>query len=95
LLRLPLIAPEPRHAHRRAQLPRLCLLLTRNTSARSKYFSAFSVSGAGDLSAISGNAMYLGLAPFLLRPFYFLYRVVNATPSIVKLAKFRMSRCQQ
>ena len=41
-----------------------------------------------------GNAMHLGLAPFLLRPFYFLYRVVNATPSIVKLAKFRVSHCQ-
>ena len=41
-----------------------------------------------------GNAMHLGLAPFFLRPFYFLYRVVNATPSIVKLAKFRISHCQ-
>src|SRR5271169_3695515 len=30
LLRLPLITPEPRHAHRCAQLPGLGLLLTRN-----------------------------------------------------------------
>jgi hypothetical protein len=30
LVALALIAPKPRHAHRRAQLPRLCLLLTRN-----------------------------------------------------------------
>jgi hypothetical protein len=35
-----------------------------------------------------GNAMHLGLAPSFFRPFYFLYRVVNATPSIVRLAKF-------
>ena len=41
-----------------------------------------------------GNAMHLGLAPFFFRPFYFLYRVVNATPSIVRLAKFRISHCQ-
>ena len=41
-----------------------------------------------------GNAMHLRLAPFFLRPFYFVYRVVNATPSIVKLAKFRISHCQ-
>ena len=41
-----------------------------------------------------GNAMQLGLAPFFLRPFYFVYRVVNATPSIVRLAKFRVSHCQ-
>ena len=27
----------------------------------------------------SGNAIYLGLAPFCLRPFYFVYRVANAT----------------
>jgi hypothetical protein len=41
-----------------------------------------------------GNAMHLSLAPFFLRLFYFVYRVVNATPSIVKLAKFCISHCQ-
>ena len=41
-----------------------------------------------------GNAMHLRLAPFFLRPFYFVYRVVNGTPSIVKLAKFRIRHCQ-
>jgi hypothetical protein len=30
LLCLPLVAPEPRHAHYCAQLPGLCLLLSRN-----------------------------------------------------------------
>jgi hypothetical protein len=40
------------------------------------------------------NAMHLGLAPFFVRPFYSVYRVVNATPSIVRLAKFRVSHCQ-
>ena len=34
LLRLPLVAPEPCEAHRRAQLPRLCLLLPREGDAR-------------------------------------------------------------
>jgi hypothetical protein len=38
--------------------------------------------------------MHLGLAPFFLRAFYFLYRVVNATPRIVELAKARVSHCQ-
>ena len=41
-----------------------------------------------------GNAIHLGLAPFFLRFFYFAYRVVNATPSIARLAKFRVSHCQ-
>ena len=41
-----------------------------------------------------GNAMRLGLTPFFLRNFYFVYRPVNATPSIVKLAKFRISHRQ-
>jgi hypothetical protein len=38
--------------------------------------------------------MHLGLAPFFFRPFNFVYRVVNATPSIGKLAKVRISYCQ-
>ena len=41
-----------------------------------------------------GNAMQLSLAPLFLRPFYFVYRVVNATPGIVRLTKFRISHCQ-
>jgi hypothetical protein len=40
------------------------------------------------------NAVDLGLAPFFFRLFYFVYRVVNATLSIVKLAKFRIRLCQ-
>jgi hypothetical protein len=30
LLRLALVTPQPRHAHRSAQFPGLCLLLSRN-----------------------------------------------------------------
>ena len=41
-----------------------------------------------------GNAMHVCLTPSFHRPFYFVYRVVNATPSIVKLAKFCISHCQ-
>ena len=38
-----------------------------------------------------GNSMHLGFAPLFLRPLYFVYRVINATPSIVRPAKFRLS----
>jgi hypothetical protein len=32
-----------------------------------------------------GNAMHLSIAPLFPRPLHFVYRVVNATPSIVRL----------
>ena len=95
LLPLALVAPEPRHAHRRAQLPGFCLLLTRDSKCAIKILFCFFRIRRGRLECdFPGNAMHLGLAPFFLRPFYFVYRVVNATPSIVRLAKFRVSHCQ-
>ena len=42
----------------------------------------------------TGNAMHLCLAPLFLRSLYCVYRVVNATPRILMLAKFRVSHCQ-
>ena len=72
------------------------MLLTRDREGAIEIRSLlFAASGCERLECdFPGNAMHLGLAPFFLRPFYFVYRVVNATPSIVKLAKFRISHCQ-
>ena len=87
--------PEPRHARRRAQLPGLGLLPTCNRERTIKIRFGFCCVWLGRLKGdFPGHAMDLGLSPFFLRPFYCLYRVVNATPSIVNLAKFRMSHCQ-
>src|SRR5262249_32782583 len=94
LLRLALVAPEAGPTDRRAQLPRFFLLLARNRECVIKIlFCFFGVRLARLECDFPGNAMHLGLAPFFLRSFYFFYRVVNATPSIVKLAKFRVSDC--
>ena len=57
-------------------------------SARSKYASAFAVSGCGDLSAISPAArLNLGFAPLLLGRFHRGHRFADAAPSVVELAE--------
>src|SRR6185312_268403 len=95
LLRLALVAPEASEAYRRAQLPRFCLLLTRNCECVIKILLCFFGVRLARLECdFPGNAMHLGLAPFFLPSFYFFYRVVNSTPSIVKLAKVRVGHCQ-
>ena len=43
MLRLALTAPEPRHAHRRAQLPGLCLLLARDRQRTLKRRGALTI----------------------------------------------------
>src|SRR6516162_7695270 len=53
LLRLTLVAPRPRHAHRRTQFPGLRVMGTSNPKRAPKYVSAFAAFGSGDLRAIS------------------------------------------
>src|SRR5215831_3438829 len=94
LLHLALITPEASEAHRCAQLPGFCLLLTCDSKRAIKIlFCFFGVRRGRFERDFTGNAINFGLAPFFLRSFYFVYRVVNTTPSIVKLAKFRVSDC--
>src|SRR4029077_5968006 len=95
LMPLTLIAPEPRHTHRRAQFPGFCLLPPRPCECPIKIrLCLFWIRHERLECNFPSNAMHLGLAPSFLRNFYFVYRVVNATPRIVKLAKFCVSHCQ-
>jgi hypothetical protein len=62
-----------------------CLLPTREASARPKNFSPFSISGAGDLSATAPATRFTSASHYkFLRPFNFFYRIIDATPSIVR-----------
>jgi hypothetical protein len=53
LLRLPLIAPEPHHARRRAQFPGLCFLLASSGGGALEIPFRFAASGSGDFNATS------------------------------------------
>ena len=67
LLRLPLIAPEPRHAHRRAQFQGLCLLLARDGECTLKIRLGFRRIRLGRLERdFAGNAMEIGFPPAFL-----------------------------
>ena len=71
------------------------LLLTRDRERTLEIRFRFCRIRLGRLEGdFAGNAMHLSLALFFLRPFYFRHRVVNATPSIFRLAKFRIGHCQ-
>ena len=94
LLQLALVAPEARKAHCGAEFPDLLLLTGDAEGALEMLFCFFRIRRGRLERDFPGNAINFGLQPFFLRPFYFVYRVVNATPSIVRLAKFRVSHCQ-
>src|SRR5262249_59337519 len=53
LLRLTLVAPEPRHAHRSAEFPGFGLLLAGDSECALEYPSAFVASGSGAFSVTS------------------------------------------
>ena len=64
LLSFALIALQPRHAHRRAQFPRLCLLLTRNRERTLEISLCFRRIQVGRYQRnFSGNTMDLRFAP--------------------------------
>ena len=57
-------------------------------SARSKYTSAFAVSGCGDIIAISpAGAMHVGLEPLFLSCFNCRHRLTNALPRLIRTAQ--------
>jgi hypothetical protein len=91
-----LIKPQTRHARRCAQLPGLCLLLTRNAKGplemRFRFRQIRSRRQQGDFA---GRAMHLGLGPSFLGRFHGLNRFVNATPTILELPDQRMGVCQE
>ena len=95
LIPLALIAPEPRHAHRRAQFPGLRLLLTRNRERALEVRFRFR---RIRLAATSARFRRLCDGPrprtTFLGCFHRRHRFANAAPSVIELAEFRMGRRQ-
>jgi hypothetical protein len=90
-----LIAPQPRHAHRRAQLPRLRLLLARDRERTVKIRLRFGRIRHRRLERdFPGHTLDLGLAPPFFRCFHCRYRFANTRPSIIELTEFRISSRQ-
>jgi hypothetical protein len=88
--RIPLapIAPEPRHARRRAQFPGLCLLGPGNCERPLEIRFRFCRIRFGRLERdLAGNAINLSLPPPFLGSFHCNYRFTNAAPGIIELAK--------
>src|SRR5208282_393997 len=56
LIPLALVAPEPRHPHRRAQFPGLCLLRTRDRERAFEIRFRFRRIGLGRISGATGNS---------------------------------------
>src|SRR5580693_6109777 len=79
LVRLTLVTPEACEAHGGAQLPGLCLLGTSYRKCMLKIaFCFFRIRRERLECDFPGNAMHLFFPALFLRPFYFVYRVVNA-----------------
>jgi hypothetical protein len=90
-LRHPLVTPEPRHAHRPAQLPGLCLLLTCHRERTLEIDLRFRRVGFWRHQRdFSGNAMDLGLAPRFLGCVHRRHRFADAAPSVIELTEFRV-----
>src|SRR4029077_12255516 len=81
LIPLALIAPEHATCSSRRAVPMTLLAVTcYRERAIEIRFCFFWIRGERLECDFPGNAMHLGLAPSFLRPFYFVYRVVNTTP---------------
>src|SRR5262249_27248971 len=86
------IAPQPRHARRRAQFPRFCLLLTRDRERALEIRLRFDRVWLWRFERdFAGHAMDFGLAPPLLRCFHRAHRITNTAPGIVELTEFCIS----
>ena len=93
LLALALIAPEPRHAHRRAQFPGLCSLLVRDCECAVEIGLRFRGIRLWRFQHdFSGEAIDLGLEQPLLGYFDRGHRLGDTVPSVTKLAEFRGAR---
>src|SRR5262249_44337637 len=83
-----LTAPEPCHAHRRAQFPGLCLLLTRNRQRVLEIRFRFRrIRLWRQQRDLPGHAMDLGLPLSVFACFHCCDRFTNATPGVIELAK--------
>ena len=89
LLRLPLIALQPGHAHCGAEFPRLCLLLARNFERPVEIRFCFRDVGLRfQLRNFPGHAIDLGLTQSFAVRFYSGHRFTNAAPSVIQSAEF-------
>ena len=91
LLPLPLIAPEPREAHRRAQFQGLRLLFTRDGECTLKILFSFRRIRLGRLKRdFAGNAMEIGLPPAFFGSLHGRHHFANETPCIIELAELNI-----
>ena len=97
LLPLTLVAPEPRHAHRRAQFPGLCLLLTRDRERTLEIRFRFRRIRFRRLSSAISPAIRLTSASHHLSSgcFNSRHRFANAAPSVIELTEFRIRAGQR
>jgi len=90
-----LLAPQPGHAHRGAQLPGLCLLLARDRERPLEIgFRLCRFWLRGHQHNFACNAMYLGLAPSLLGRLGHAPCLRDAPPRLLELTELRISSCQ-
>src|SRR5262245_49243294 len=86
------LAPQPRHAHRRAELPRYCILLAggleRTLETRLRFGR---IRHRWQQSDFAGRAIDLGLVPTFLGCFHRGHRIANTGPDIIELTEFRIS----
>ena len=84
LIPLTLIAPQPRHAHRRTQFPGLCLLLPRNRERTFEICFRFRcIRLRRPERDFPGYAMDFCLAPRFLCCVYCIRRFADAAPSVI------------
>src|SRR5262249_25809983 len=89
LIPLALITPEPRHAHRCAQFPGLCLLLACNRESALKIpFRLRRVRLRRLQGDFAGNTMNFGLVPSFLAHLDRRHRFTNTSLGIGELTEF-------
>src|SRR5262249_51273733 len=95
LLPLALIAPQLRHADRRAQFPGFCLLSTCNCEGLLELPSRFRrVRPARPQLDFAGHAVDICFVPPFLRGFHGCYSFAGAAPSLLELADLGMGFCR-
>jgi hypothetical protein len=91
LIPLTLIAPEPRHAHRRAQFPRLSLLGASNRKRTLEIRFRFRRIWLGRQQRdFTSDAIGLGLEPCFFGVFNCVNGFADAAPSVIESAKLRI-----
>src|SRR6202011_2667776 len=88
---LALVVPEPRHAHRRTQLPGPCLLRARDPERALEIRFRFRRIGLGRQQRdFSGGSVDLRLPQLFLGCFHRGYRFANAAPSVLEISYVRI-----